>query len=264
MPVTSVWQISSQKNKTFFLNTIDLNCDMGEGLANDALLMPYISSANIACGYHAGDTDTMKRTVALALEHHVCIGAHPGFADKINFGRNAMHVSPAEIYRLVTEQVYALQKIATEMGAKMTHVKPHGALYNMSAKDEQLAATIAHAVSDVDTRLILFGLSGSVSISEANKKGLRTANEVFADRTYQDDGTLTSRTQSNAMIETSEASAEQVLQMVNTKTVTSVTGKPIAIHAETICLHGDGEYAVTFAKYLSRTLQQNHIGIKAF
>lgn len=243
---------------------MDLNCDMGEGLLNDGLLMPYISSANIACGYHAGDEEIMKRTVALAVEHGVAIGAHPGFLDKENFGRTEMHLPAQEVEDLLAKQVFLLQQIARSFGAKVKHVKPHGALYNMSARDERLAETIAKAIFTIDPTLLLFGLSGSHSISEAKKIGLATASEVFADRSYQDNGSLTPRTQPKAMIETEEASIQQVLQMINQKTVTSVNGTSVPIVAETICLHGDGEHAVAFAKKIFHTLQENKIEIKSF
>ncbi|MES2327976.1 MAG: 5-oxoprolinase subunit PxpA [Bacteroidota bacterium] len=245
------------------MHTIDLNCDMAEGLPNDALLMPWISSANIACGYHAGDEETMKRTVAHALQYGVAIGAHPGFADKANFGRTEMQLPLQEVYELVSEQIFMLQKIINEHGAKLHHVKPHGALYNMAAKDSELAAIIARAVYDIDQHLLLYGLSSSHSISEAKKIGLTTASEVFADRTYQDNGGLTPRTQPNALIETEEASLQQVLQMIEQKTVTSIHGKKVPITAETICLHGDGAHAVAFAKHIHQTLQQNQIGIQS-
>lgn len=243
------------------MQTIDINCDMGEGLANDALLMPYISSANIACGYHAGDENIMKRTTELALLHNVAIGAHPGFADKANFGRTEMQVSPAEIYDLVTEQIYLLQKITASQGSPLHHVKPHGALYNMAAKDAVMANIIAKAVFDVNEALILFGLSGSCSVTEAIKAGLTTASEVFADRTYRDDGSLTPRTEKNAMIETTELAIQQVLQMIQHQTVTSITGNKVSIKAESICIHGDGTHAVEFAKNIYLTLQHNNIGI---
>ncbi|MES2371977.1 MAG: 5-oxoprolinase subunit PxpA [Bacteroidota bacterium] len=245
------------------MQTIDLNCDMGEGLSNDAMIMPWISSTNIACGYHAGDEDTMKRTVELAIQNNVSIGAHPGFADKTNFGRTEMRLSLDEVYELVAQQIFLLQKITKEFGARLHHVKPHGALYNMAANDTMLAHTIAKAVNDIDGGLFLYGLSGSHSISEANKLGLKTASEVFADRTYQDSGGLTPRTQSNALIETEEASLQQVLQMIEQQTVTSVNKKQVPIKAETICLHGDGVHAVAFAKNIYHTLQQNQVGIKS-
>lgn len=245
------------------MQTIDLNCDVGEGLTNDAFLMPYISSANIACGYHAGDETVMKRTAELALFHNVAIGAHPGFADKTNFGRAEIQMSSAEVYDLVTKQIHLLQKIVISLGTKLKHVKPHGALYNMSAKDPVLASTIAGAVYDIDPELVLFGLSGSHSIREAEKTGLKTASEVFADRTYQDDGSLTPRTLANALIESDKKCVQQVLLMIKEQAVESVNGKMVPIKAETICIHGDGKHAVSFAGYIFQTLQQKHIGIKS-
>jgi UPF0271 protein len=245
------------------MHTIDLNCDMGEGLNNDAQLMPYISSANIACGYHAGDASVMKRTIELAIQNKVAVGAHPGFADKENFGRTEMQLPLEEVYELVAEQIYSLQKIVMALGTKLHHVKPHGALYNMAAKDPALANMIAKAVYDFDRELIFFGLSGSYLISEAEKLGLKTASEVFADRTYRDDGSLTPRLQPNAMIETAEASIQQVLQMIQSKTVTSTNKKQVSITAETLCLHGDGAHAVEFAKQIYLTLQQNQVGIQS-
>jgi UPF0271 protein len=241
---------------------IDLNCDLGEGLPNDPQLMSWISSANIACGYHAGDEDSMKRTVELALQHNVSIGAHPGFADKINFGRVEIQLPAQEIYDLLARQISLLQKIVTAFGAKINHVKPHGALYNLSAKNATVAHVIAKAVYDLDTAFVLLGLSGSHSITEAKKIGLRTASEVFADRTYQDDGNLTPRTQNQALIDKEEKSIQQVLQMIKNKTVTSNNGKQIAITAETVCIHGDGAHAVDLAKAINQALQKNHIQIQ--
>ena len=241
----------------------DINCDMGEGMDNDALLMPFISSANIACGYHAGDEFIMKHTIELALLNHVSIGAHPGFADKAGFGRKEMHLSSEEIYDLVTQQVYLLQKIALSMGTKLHHVKPHGALYNMSVKDASLAANIAKAVYDIDPNLVLLGLSGSYSIIEARNNGLRTASEVFADRTYQDDGSLTPRSEAGAMIDSVDTSIQQVYKMVKQQVVTSTSGKEIPIVAETICIHGDGENALLFAENIYHSLQKNSIVIQS-
>lgn len=236
---------------------------MGEGLNNDAFLMPYISSANIACGYHAGDETIIKRTIELALFHSVAIGAHPGFADKTNFGRTEMQLSDAEIYDLVSDQIIRLQKMTLSFGAKLHHIKPHGALYNMSAKDPVLAGTIAKVVFDRDPQLVLFGLSGSHSITEAHKLGLQTASEVFADRTYQNDGSLTPRNQQDALIDSDAKCVQHVLQMIEQKQVTSVTGNIVPINAETICIHGDGPHAVRFAAYIYKTLQEKNIGIKS-
>src|SRR3954471_8594680 len=172
--------------------TCDLNCDMGEGIGNDRAIMPFITSANIACGYHAGDENTMRETVLVAKEAGVAIGAHPSFLDRKNFGRTEMKdIRPEEAYELVKAQIEALHTIASACKAELHHVKPHGALYNMAVKNAQLAKSIAQAVYDFDNALILFGLSGSYLISEAKAIGLATTSEVFADRTYQDDGSLT-------------------------------------------------------------------------
>lgn len=244
--------------------TIDLNCDMGEGIGNDALIMPYISSANIACGFHAGNADIMKQTIELTLKHKVAIGAHPGFNDKENFGRIEQQLSDNEVYDLIKTQLEILQKHIDEAGATMHHVKPHGALYNMSAKNYAVASIIAKAVKDHNPSLILYGLSNSPSIIAAEEINLKTASEVFADRTYMDDGTLTPRTHSNALITNDKHSIEQVLQMVLQHTVTSVNNKPITIKADTICIHGDGIHAVEFAKKISDALNERAIKICAF
>lgn len=226
---------------------------MGEGIGNDELIMPYITSANIACGYHAGDESTMHQTILLAQKYTVNIGAHPSFLDRENFGRTEIKKSPQEVYELVFKQIKILQKIAADNNATVHHVKPHGALYNMAAKDKVLARTIAEALKDSDENLVLFGLSNSFLISEAKAIGLKTASEVFADRTYQDDGSLTPRTQPNALIEDTDEAIQQVLMMVKQGKVKTVSGKEISIVAETICIHGDGKNAVEFAKEI-RTL----------
>lgn len=227
---------------------------MGEGIGNDAAIMPFINSANIACGFHAGNGDSIRRTIDLALQHHVHIGAHPSFRDKENFGRSEMQLPPDKIYAIVMEQLIKIDLVAKEKGAVLHHVKPHGALYNMAAKNAKMAQIIAQAVKDFNENLILYGLSGSYLISEAKAIGLQTASEVFADRTYQNDGSLTLRSQSNALIEDEEKSIQQVLQMVREQTVTTVSGKIIPIIAETICIHGDGKYAVQFVKRLNQDI----------
>jgi len=242
---------------------IDINCDMGEEMGNDEFIMPFISSANIACGYHAGDRESMKRTIELAKKNHIAIGAHPSFFDKENFGRTEVNLPAHEIYDLVILQLRAIDQIIIGQREKMHHVKPHGALYNMSAKHLQTAAAIAQAVKDFNENLILFGLSGSYSIKEAEKLNLKTANEVFADRTYGDDGSLTSRSQPTALIEDVDKSAEQVLQMIKNKTVRSLNGNVISIVADTICIHGDGRNAVELARHIYQVLKQNNIDIKA-
>jgi len=241
--------------------TIDINCDLGEGCAFDAELMEYISSANIACGYHAGDTETMKRTVDLAMAKGVAIGAHSGYKDRENFGRNAMKLSPKEVKEIVTDQLEILDKIAKAAGGRIAHVKPHGAMYNQSALDVELAAAIASAVFEFDKTLILFGLSGSVSISEAAKVGLKTASEVFADRTYQTDGNLMPRSEPNALIQDTDAATTQVLDMIKYGRVRSVDAIMIPIVAETVCIHGDGDNAVDFARSIRQKLKENGITI---
>lgn len=246
-----------------YVNRVDLNCDMGEGLSTDAAIMPYISSANIACAYHAGDEKTIWQTIELAVLHNVTVGAHVSFFDKENFGRSEMNISSDELYEIITQQLFVLEEIADSLSARLRHVKPHGALYNMSAKDPSLANVIARAVKDFDEKLVLFGLSGSHSIHEAKKLGLKTASEVFADRTYQDDGNLTPRKLSNALLESSEQAAHQALQMAREKTVTTLTGKAIPVIADTICLHGDGARAVEFAKVIHQALKLHGIEIKA-
>ena len=233
---------------------IDLNCDMGEGMANDAAIMPYITSANIACGFHAGNSDLIHYTIDLALKHKVHIGAHPSFRDKENFGRRELQMPLDKLYAIVIEQLIKIDLIAKQRGAIMHHVKPHGALYNMAAKDAKLAKTIAQAIKDFDESLILYGLSGSQLISEANTLELKTASEVFADRTYQDDGSLTLRSQPHALIEDENKSIEQVLQIIHEGSVTTVSGNVIPIVAETICIHGDGKQAVKFAKAINKAL----------
>ena len=243
--------------------SIDLHCDVGEGMNNDAQLMPYTSSANIACGFHAGDEDTMKKTVELALFHHVAIGAHPGFADKKFFGRRALTLSSNEVYDLITAQINALKKITGLYHAILHHIKPHGALYNMAAKDAAWAHAIAQAVRDADERLILYGLSGSYLISEAKAIGLLTASEVFADRTYQDDGNLTPRSQPDALIEEEEKCIRQVLQMITRQSVTSINNLVVPIVAQTVCIHGDGKHAVVFAQTIFESLKQHRIDIQA-
>ncbi len=243
--------------------TVDLNCDMGEGIGRDEEIMPFITSANIACGYHAGDEDTMKRTIESAIKNAVSIGAHPGFKDKENFGRTEQHLLPGELYEVVSEQLFILKKLTNEMGAFLLHVKPHGAMYNMAAVNKEMSATIANAIRDFDKTLFVFGKSGSFTIAEAKVLGLKTANEVFADRTYQDDGSLTPRTQPGALIEDVETAIDQVLKMITEKKVNTLNGKEIFIDAETICIHGDGKHAVSFAQAINQSLKEKGIRIQS-
>ena len=241
--------------------TVDINCDMGEGAGNDEMIMPFISSASIACGYHAGDEKTMRTTANLCMDYNVAIGAHPSFNDRANFGRTEMHITAEQAFRLVTEQLELLSRIVKH--AKLHHVKPHGALYNMAATDSSLAEAIAKAVKNFDESLILYGLSGSYSISEARKAGLKTASEVFADRRYKDDGMLTSRKQQDALIENTDEAVTQVLQMIRLQTVTTKMGNQVPVIAETICIHGDGKNAVAFAGSIHKALKKELIEIKA-
>ncbi len=236
------------------MDRVDINCDMGEGMATDGLIMPFITSANIACGYHAGGEAIIKQTIDLCLQNGVKIGAHPSFKDKENFGRKELHLPSDEIYALIIQQLVKVDLIAKQKGTRLHHVKPHGALYNMSARDKAIARTIATAVKDFDETLILYGLSGSHSIAEARAVGLQTANEAFADRTYQDDGSLTPRLHQDAMIHDVDEAVQQVMQMINDKTVTTVSGKRIPIEAETICIHGDSKGAAFFARALYKNL----------
>lgn len=242
---------------------IDINCDMGEGMLNDADIMPYISSANIACGYHAGDENTMRNTIDLCLKHNVTIGAHPGFDDKADFGRKPILLSADELYQLMWKQLEIIQAICNEKQAALHHVKLHGALYNMAAKDKSISNITAQAVKDFNPELIFYGLSGSVMIAEAQALGLRTANEVFADRTYQPDGTLTPRTQPHALIEHSAEVIRQVEQIVKEKRVTTLNGEIIFIEADTICIHGDGDHALVFAEHIHKSLQSMGYRISA-
>jgi 5-oxoprolinase (ATP-hydrolysing) subunit A len=243
--------------------TIDLNCDLGEGCGNDASLMEYISSANIACGGHAGDRRTMETTARLAVERGVAIGAHPGYRDKENFGRIALQLSGREVFDLVVEQVEEMLDVCRVVGAEMRHVKPHGALYNQAAKDRELAAAIAEAVRSVDEDLIVFGLSGSVSLVEAERAGMETAAEVFGDRGYMPDGTLVPRSQSGALIDDTARSVEQVLRMVRDGEVAAIDGSVVKLRAETVCLHGDGANALEFAGAIREALQEAKIGVAA-
>ncbi|RYZ59438.1 MAG: LamB/YcsF family protein [Chitinophagaceae bacterium] len=236
---------------------IDINCDMGEGIGNDEAIMPFITSANIACGAHAGDAETARTTMLLAKQYGVNIGAHPSFWDPRNFGRTEIETTPQEVYNLIREQLVLFQKIAEAAGAELHHVKPHGALYNMAARDAALAKAIAQAVKDFDAELVLFGLSGSASVTEASVLGLKAWNEVFADRTYGDNGSLTPRSTTGALIEQEEKTVAQVMQMIERGSVTTLSGKVIPIAADTVCIHGDGKNAVAFAKRLFETLNPN-------
>jgi UPF0271 protein len=243
--------------------TIDINCDMGEGMSHDEEIIPFISSANIACGAHAGDRDTMKRTVEACLKNNVAIGAHPGFDDKENFGRTPMQLSFGELYDLVSRQLVEMNKICKELNATLHHVKPHGAMYNMAAKDPEMSKTIAKAIFNFNSNLIYYGLSGSWMISEAKKIGLQTAHEVFADRTYQTNGSLTPRTNERALIHDENEMLNQVLLMIRQNKVEAINKSLIKVQAETICIHGDGEHALQFSRAIHQRLRQEGITIQA-
>ena len=250
------------------MKSIDINCDMGEAfgnysMPNDIVLMDYISSVNIACGFHAGDAQVMQDTVALALQKGLAIGAHPGFQDLQGFGRREMKISAREAYQITLYQIGALNGFVKAVGAKLHHVKAHGALYNMAAKDIELAKAIVQAVYDFDANLILYGLAGSKMIEAAERSGLATASEVFADRSYQDDGSLTPRTQPEAMIEDEKQSVQQVLRFAEHQEVVSMNNKIIAVKAETLCLHGDGKHAIEFAKTIREAFKSKGIAVKA-
>lgn len=229
---------------------IDLNADLGEGCASDSELLTLVSSANIACGFHAGDAQTMLVSVREALKNGVAIGAHPSFPDRENFGRTAMTLPPETVYAQTLYQIGALASIAKAEGGVMRHVKPHGMLYNQAAKDAQLADAIARAVHACDPALILVGLAGSELIRAGAHYGLTTRQEVFADRGYLADGSLVPRTQHGALIEDEEQSLAQTLEMVQSGRVKSITGEWAKVVAQTVCLHGDGEHALAFARRL--------------
>ena len=248
---------------------IDLNCDMGESfgawtMGRDAELMDYVSSVNIACGFHAGDASVIRKTIETAIVKNVAVGAHPSFPDLQGFGRREMKMPATEVFDIVLYQVAALKGMCEAFGGKLRHVKPHGALYNQAARDKNLAEAIAKAVKAIDENLVFYGLANSFLVSEAERIGLKTASEVFADRTYQADGTLTTRSQSNALIESVKKSCEQVLEMITARTVTAVTGERVTLRADTVCIHGDGAQALEFAREVKRSLEENGILIHSF
>lgn len=245
---------------------IDINCDMGESfgiykLGRDEEILDYVTSANIACGFHAGDPSTMRKTVKMALEKQIGIGAHPGFSDLAGFGRRYIDISPEEVYDLVIYQLGALQAFVKSEGGKLQHVKPHGALYNMAAKSFPISEAIAEAIYRVEPDLILFGLAGSELIKAGKKVGLRSASEVFADRTYQEDGSLTPRRDANALIKERSVAVNQVIQMIIHGKVATSSGKEIPIKADTICIHGDSEKALDFARFISSCLNESEITV---
>ncbi|WP_456867240.1 5-oxoprolinase subunit PxpA [Ewingella americana] len=242
---------------------VDLNADLGEGSDNDQALLQLVSSANIACGFHAGDAQTMLQSVRWALQYGVAIGAHPSFPDRENFGRTAMQLPPETVYAQMVYQLGALAAIARAEGGKMVHVKPHGMLYNQAATDPALADAIARAVHSVDPALKLVGLAGSELIRAGARLGLATSQEVFADRRYQSSGNLVPRSQPDALIESDELALQQTLMMVQQQKVVSREGVAVPVQADTVCLHGDGEHALAFARSLREAFRQQNIQVSA-
>jgi UPF0271 protein len=232
-------------------------------LGNDAALMPFITSANVACGFHAGDPAVMRATVREALRHGVAIGAHPGLPDLAGFGRRNMDISPEEAFDMTVYQLGALQAVVRAEGGRLHHLKPHGALYNMAATNAALAEAIAEAVYKVQPELVLYGLAGSELTKASEKLGLRTAHEVFADRTYQANGTLTPRRQTDALITSADAAIAQVLRLVQSGVVRTQQGPEVAVRADTVCLHGDGAHALEFAQRLHLELRAAGVRLQA-
>jgi UPF0271 protein len=249
------------------MKTIDLNCDMGESygawkMGDDAGIMPLITSANIACGFHGGDPATIRKTVRLALDNGVAIGAHPSLPDLQGFGRRAMKISPQEMYDLVVYQAGAVAAFARAAGSQLHHVKCHGALYNMAATDEGLSEAMARAAKDLGG-VMLYVLSNSRNYEKAKSLGVPVAAEVFADRGYSDDGTLAPRDKPGGMIEDAKKSVRQALAMIEEGFVTSLSGKRVPVAADTLCLHGDQPGAVTFAKELRKAFAEKGIQLAA-
>lgn len=245
---------------------IDLNCDLGEiheNLENDLAILEFISSANIACGFHAGSPFLMRKLVQEALKRKVSIGAHPGFLDREGFGRKNMSLSSDEIYDLMIYQVGALSGFVKAEGGKLHHVKPHGALYNMAAIDKSMAMAISQAIRKIDSSLILYGLAGSELINAGESIGLRTASEVFADRTYQVNGTLTPRNQHNALIADEQLAISRVIRMIQEGKVLSEQGEDIVLSADTVCIHGDDPRALSFVQLIHSAFKKENILIRS-
>lgn len=245
---------------------VDLNCDLGESFGHyklglDNEVIKYISSANVACGFHASDPVNMEKTVALAKENNVAIGAHPGFPDLLGFGRRNMNILPSEAKAYIKYQIGALYSFCKSENVPLTHVKPHGALYNMAAKDYELARAICEGIYEFDSNLILMGLAGSKMIEAAKDVGLKVAQEVFADRAYEEDGTLVARTKDGAMITDDELAIKRVVRMIKEGKVEAITGKDIDIKVDSICVHGDGEKALEFVRLIRKTLEKENIEI---
>src|SRR3954468_11432291 len=248
------------------MKRIDLNCDMGESygawkMGDDAGVMPHISSANVACGFHGGDPATIRKTVRLALDNGVAIGAHPSLPDIMGFGRRAMRISPQEMYDLVVYQAGAVEAFARAAGSKLHHIKCHGALYNMAANDEGLSDAMVRAAKDLGA--MLYVLSRSRNFDIARKAGMPVCGEVFADRGYTDEGTLAPRDKPGGMIEDAASAVKQALAMVEEGYVTSLSGKRLAVTADTLCIHGDQPGAVAFAKQIRKAFADRGITVAA-
>jgi UPF0271 protein len=245
------------------MQTVDLNCDLGEGAPGEAELMPLVTSANIACGGHAGDDGTMRASVALANQYRVAIGAHPGYEDREHFGRRELKLSGWEVGDLVQCQTRRLLAITQELGVSLRHVKPHGALYNQAARDSVLAEAVIDAVVALDPQIILVAPAGSLLLSTARQRGVPALSEVFADRTYQADGFLTPRTRPDALIVEESAAVAQVIRFVREGKVRSVQGTDLSLEADTVCVHGDGLHALAFVRALRRELTAAGIRVTA-
>lgn len=241
---------------------VDLNVDLAEGCGNDEQLLQLVTSANVCCGLHAGDYNEMRKAIAWAKANNVRVGAHPSFPDRENFGRTNMQLPDDELKACLFYQLGAAKALCDAANVPMEYVKPHGALYNMAAKDPHLATLIAETVKSVDPSLKLMGLSGSLMLTVAEQHGLATISEVFADRHYLADGSLVPRTRDDAMVESDDEAIAQVLQMVLEGTVPTVDGVNVAIKADSICLHGDGEHAVVFAERIRKALEEKGIKVQ--
>jgi len=242
---------------------IDLNSDLGEGAGHDNEILDLVSSANIACGFHAGDPASVFATIQAALERGVALGAHPSFPDRENFGRTEMTMPLAEVYASVAYQIGAFQALARAAGGRMSHVKAHGALYNMAARDRSLAEVIANAVFALDPKLILFAPSESELDYAATELGLQTASEVFADRNYLADGALVPRSRADAFLHDPREAAERIIRILEEGKVSAVDGTDVAITASTVCVHGDNPEAVAFVRKLRERLEQEEVMIAA-
>lgn len=240
---------------------IDLNADLGEGCGNDSEILKYVSSANIACGLHAGSPGIMRDTVRLSIENAVSIGAHPGYPDRPGFGRNNMNFDFHELKAIILYQIGALDAIVRSEGARIIHVKAHGALYNRAAKDPEIARAVVHAIKEIDPGLIIFGPCSSQIELESKKENMAFCSEVFADRAYMNDGALVPRSLPGAIIEDKELCASRTLTMINDGFVISKSGEMVKIVAETVCLHGDNDRALEFAKHLYNSLKNDGINI---